>query len=67
MGDPILYVLHSNQPEACNNPSDNLDTYGGPPLEQVLLDLTTDTVTTVGIILSGGVRPRGTDLVSLQH
>ena len=66
-GDQVLEVIRAKHPEARTPTVACLTSYTRCPPEITLVDITDDTVTAVAGRLSGGVGPRGTDLVSLQH
>ena len=62
-----MEVLCTKHPDACPLYSARLDSYTCQPLELVPAEITSETVTEILGHLSGVSRPRGMDLVSLQH
>ena len=61
-----MEVLRAKHPEARTPTAVSLDSYPDRPPELTPVEIANDTVTTVAGKLSGGARPGGTDLVSLQ-
>ena len=67
MGDRVMEVLRTKQPEARTPTAASLEFYPGRPPELTPVDITEDMVTAVAGIIMGGGGPGGIDSVSLQH
>ena len=67
MDEPVIDVLLTKQPEACENSAEILDTYSGRPPELVPLNLKQDIFTKFMWQLSGVSGLGDTDLVILKN